>query len=50
MLRPENRSIDDPNLHTEIVSSLKKSTTIDEEVEHSSKIQFNHSSVSPQST
>lgn len=50
MLRPENRSIDDPNLPTEIASSLKKSTTIDEEVEPTSKIQFNHSSLSPQTT
>lgn len=50
MLRPENRSIDDPNLPTEIASSLKKSTTIDEEVDPTSKIQFNHSSLSPQTT
>ena len=50
MLRPENRSIDDPNLKTEVASSLKKSTALDEEIDHASKMQFNNSSVSPQST
>lgn len=50
MLRPEHRSIDDPTLPNEITSSLKKSTTIDEETEHLQKHHYNISSVSPQST